>query len=134
MLSPLYMAEISPPDLRGSLVALEQLSIVLGVVLGFWIGFFTRNSTFPAKFNLLLYVYLRCAVPSSASWRIPLGLQIFPGVLLSLGCFFLPPSPRLLVLRGKLEEALRSLSRLRRRPIDDPALQVYISLTSLKSS
>jgi hypothetical protein len=46
MLSPLYMAEISPPELRGSLMALEQLSIVLGVVLGFWGGFLTRNSTF----------------------------------------------------------------------------------------
>jgi hypothetical protein len=44
MLSPLYMAEISPPELRGFLMALEQLSIVLGVVLGFWLGFFTRSS------------------------------------------------------------------------------------------
>lgn len=44
MLSPLYMAEISPPELRGSLMALEQLAIVFGVVLGFWTGFATRNS------------------------------------------------------------------------------------------
>jgi hypothetical protein len=46
MLAPLYMAEISPPELRGSLMALEQLSIVVGIVLGFWLGFFTRNSRF----------------------------------------------------------------------------------------
>lgn len=45
MLSPLYMAEISPPEVRGSLMALEQFAIVLGAVLGFWAGFFTRNST-----------------------------------------------------------------------------------------
>ena len=44
MLSPLYMAEISPPEVRGSLMALEQLSIVLGVVFGFWTGFITRSS------------------------------------------------------------------------------------------
>ena len=44
MLSPLYMAEISPPELRGSLMALEQFSIVLGVVFGFWTGFITRSS------------------------------------------------------------------------------------------
>jgi hypothetical protein len=43
MLSPLYMAEISPPEVRGSLIALEQFAIVLGVVCGFWIGFFTRS-------------------------------------------------------------------------------------------
>jgi hypothetical protein len=45
MLSPLYMAEISPPEVRGSLMALEQFSIVLGAVLGFWTGFFTRDGT-----------------------------------------------------------------------------------------
>jgi MFS family permease len=43
MLSPLYISEISPPEVRGSLIALEQFSIVLGVVVGFWIGFFTRH-------------------------------------------------------------------------------------------
>ena len=43
MLSPLYMAEISPPELRGSLMSLEQFAIVLGVVLGFWTGFWTRD-------------------------------------------------------------------------------------------
>src|SRR5712671_874862 len=43
MLSPLYMAEISPPEMRGSLLALEQFSIVLGCVVGFWTGFSTRN-------------------------------------------------------------------------------------------
>lgn len=46
MISPLYMAEISPPELRGSLMALEQFAIVLGVVVGFWTGYFTRDSTF----------------------------------------------------------------------------------------
>jgi hypothetical protein len=46
MLSPLYMAEISPPEVRGSLMALEQFAIVLGVVLGFWTGFLTRSSMF----------------------------------------------------------------------------------------
>ena len=43
MLSPLYMAEISPPEVRGSLIAIEQFAIVLGVVIGFWTGFFTRD-------------------------------------------------------------------------------------------
>ena len=43
MLSPLYMAEISSPEVRGSLMALEQFSIVIGAVLGFWTGYFTRN-------------------------------------------------------------------------------------------
>ena len=40
------MAEISPPEVRGSLMALEQLAIVLGVVFGFWTGFFTREGQY----------------------------------------------------------------------------------------
>ncbi|KAJ2935042.1 hypothetical protein H1R20_g2028, partial [Candolleomyces eurysporus] len=98
MLSPLYMAEISPPELRGSLLALEQLSIVLGVVFGFWTGFLTRS------------------LEGSASWRIPLGIQIGPGVILALGCLVLPPSPRWLVLKGRNADALKSLAKLRMRP------------------
>ncbi|KAF9463521.1 general substrate transporter [Collybia nuda] len=112
MLSPLYMAEISPPEVRGSLMALEQFSIVLGVVFGFWTGFLTRT------------------IPSSASWRIPLGIQIGPGLILGLGCFFLPPSPRLLVLHGRYNDAMDSLARLRLRSREeartDPLLQIEL--------
>lgn len=43
MLAPLYISEISAPDVRGRLLALEQLAICTGVVLGFWAGFFTRS-------------------------------------------------------------------------------------------
>lgn len=53
MLSPLYMAEIAPPEVRGSLMALEQLAIVLGVVLGFWTGFATRDSECSSPFVLI---------------------------------------------------------------------------------
>ncbi|KAH6910174.1 monosaccharide transporter [Coprinopsis sp. MPI-PUGE-AT-0042] len=112
MLSPLYMAEISPPEVRGSLLALEQLSIVLGVVFGFWTGFATRS------------------LEGSASWRIPLAIQIGPGVILGLGCLFLPPSPRWLVMKGRHDDALKSLSRLRMREPDeahsDPLLQIEL--------
>ncbi|KAI0796273.1 hypothetical protein BC629DRAFT_1592504 [Irpex lacteus] len=112
MLSPLYMAEISPPEVRGSLMALEQFSIVLGAVLGFWTGFFTRE------------------MPGGASWRIPLAIQIGPAVLLAVGSFLLPASPRLLVAHGRYTDALRALAKLRRRTpheIDgDPLLQIEL--------
>ncbi|KAG1782069.1 general substrate transporter, partial [Suillus placidus] len=113
MLSPLYMAEISPPELRGSLMALEQLAIVLGVVFGFWTGFLTRH------------------IAGSASWRIPLALQFLPGISLCLGCFVLPPSPRLLVLRGRIGDARKTLAKLRLRTPgeakEDPLIQAFFS-------
>lgn len=60
MLCPLYMAEISPPEFRGALMAMEQFSIVLGCVLGFWAGFFTRGGMsipFPLYGTAGLHVY-----------------------------------------------------------------------------
>ncbi|CAA7263052.1 unnamed protein product [Cyclocybe aegerita] len=114
MLSPLYMAEISPPEVRGSLMALEQLSIVLGVVFGFWTGFMTRE------------------YEGSASWRIPLGLQIIPGLILCAGCYFLPPSPRLLVLHGQYEDALRSLARLRMRTEEEAKGDALVQIELLE--
>jgi MFS family permease len=126
-LSPLYMAEISPPEVRGSILALEQFSIVLGCVLGFWTGFLTRNS----KSNspcLGSRITNAAVVPGSLSWRIPLGLQLVPGILLGLGAFALPDSPRLLVLHGRREAALASLAKLRLRSLaearTDPLIQV----------
>lgn len=68
-------------------------------------------------------------VAGSASWRIPLALQFLPGISLCLGCFFLPPSPRLLVLRGRIDDARKTLARLRLRTLDeakeDPLIQVF---------
>ena len=67
-------------------------------------------------------------VEGSASWRIPLGVQLVPGLVLAIGCIFLPPSPRLLVAQGRNDEALRTLGKLRlrseREVQDDPLLRV----------
>jgi MFS family permease len=149
MLSPLYLAEISPPEVRGSLMALEQFAIVLGVVLGFLAGYFSRNS-------MLLRLVLRCPkhamnsiyfvspclsriVDGSISWRLPLAIQVIPALILSFGSLFLPPSPRLLISQGKQEEARKALARLRLRVCNeeetDPLLRVrYTSHASTSDS
>ncbi|KIY50724.1 general substrate transporter, partial [Fistulina hepatica ATCC 64428] len=114
MLTPLYISEVSPPELRGSLMALEQFSIVFGVVLGFWTGFFTRN------------------VPGPASWRIPLGIQLIPGIILAIGCLFLPPSPRLLVLQGRYGDARDTLYRLRLPRDEDDKILVEIEFLEMR--
>jgi MFS family permease len=107
MLCPLFIGEIASPETRGALVALEQLSIVLGVVLGFWVGFATRS------------------LSGSISWRLPVGIQVFPGAVLAGGSMLLPESPRMLVLRGEEKEAIASLERLRNRVgSNDPLVQV----------
>lgn len=71
-------------------------------------------------------------VPGSMSWRIPLGIQLIPGIVLAAGCVFLPPSPRLLVLHGKYEEARASLARLRLRGASEDGGDMLVQLELLE--
>ncbi|KAI9049821.1 hypothetical protein LZ554_005971 [Drepanopeziza brunnea f. sp. 'monogermtubi'] len=106
MVVPLYISEISPPEMRGSLLVFEELSIVIGIVISFWVSYGTRS----LKDNL--------------SWQVPFGLQIIPGLLLGASTkWLLPFSPRWLASKGKENEALAVLAKLRRLPDSDPRVQ-----------
>ncbi|KAI8093174.1 general substrate transporter [Halteromyces radiatus] len=104
-LGPLYQSELSSPQLRGSVVSLYQLSITLGVAISFWIDYGT-------SFTL-----------DQWSWRLPLLLQMVFGLILLVGVFFLPFSPRWLMKVGREQEALHILARLRQRDVIDPMVE-----------
>ena len=101
MVAPLFIAEISPPEVRGALLVLEELSIVAGIVIAFWITYGTRY------------------VVGEWAWRLPFLLQMIPGFILGGGILMLPFSPRWLVSKGGDDEALTSLAMLRQLPTDD---------------
>ena len=98
IIAPLYIAEIAPPESRGQMVSFNQLNIVIGIT----VAFFTN------------YLILQMAdappawAPSigEAPWRWMLGLEALPAVLYFGGLFFVPPSPRWLVMQGREGEAL----------------------------
>ncbi|KAB2570164.1 High-affinity glucose transporter [Lasiodiplodia hormozganensis] len=104
--APIYISEIAPPNLRGTLLVLESISIVTGVVSSFWITYGTRH------------------LPGEASFRLPFGLQMVCSTLLGIGINFYPYSPRWLALVNRPQEALRSLERLRRLPATDVRVQM----------
>ncbi|KAI8724175.1 MFS domain-containing protein [Fusarium sp. LHS14.1] len=101
MVVPLYIGEISPPEIRGSLLVFEALFVVLGIVIAFWITYATKD------------------ISSHWSWQLPFLIQIFPGIILGIGAIFLPFSPRWLASKGREEEALENLVKLRRLPESD---------------
>lgn len=105
MIAPLYISEVSPQEIRGSLLVLEQFSIVFGVIISYWITFGTRF------------------IAGEWSYRLPFLLQILPAVLLGSAVFLLPFSPRWLASQDRDDECLGSLCRLRQVPRDDPRLQ-----------
>ncbi|KAF5560790.1 quinate transport [Fusarium phyllophilum] len=100
--APIYISEIAPPNLRGTLLVLESVSCVLGVVVSFWITYGTRN------------------LPGELAFRLPFGLQMVCSTVLGIGIHFFPYSPRWLALVDRSDDALLSLEKLRRLPRSDP--------------
>jgi len=93
MLSPMYIAEVSPPSIRGRNVAINQLTIVIGILVT----------------NLVNY---NLADTGPEAWRWMFGLGVIPSVVLLLGVIWLPESPRWLIQKGKVQEGERILERI----------------------
>ncbi|KAJ7126953.1 general substrate transporter [Mycena epipterygia] len=112
MAVPLYNSEISPPEVRGSLVALQQLAITFGIMVSFWIDYGTN--------------FIGGAGPTQkeSAWIIPLALQIVPALILGIGIMFMPFSPRWLINQGRNDEALAVLSRARGLPENSDLVQI----------
>ncbi|KAL4898071.1 MFS monosaccharide transporter [Aspergillus ambiguus] len=104
--APLYISEIAPPFWRGALLVLESISIVFGVLIAYWITYGTRH------------------IPSEWAFRLPFLLQMLPALLVGCGIHFFPYSPRWLAMRGRKEESLAALAKLRRRPEHDEQVQL----------
>lgn len=111
-LVPLYNAELAPPEVRGSLVALQQLAITFGIMVSFWIDYGTN------------FIGGTGDTQSEVAWRLPLALQLVPAVILGIGMMFAPHSPRWLVNQGRDDEAQVVLSRARQLPIQDDLIQI----------
>ena len=99
---PIYQAEIAPKEIRGRVVTLQQWSVTWGILIQYFIQY---GASFvgggPNDANQ----------PTSA-FRIPWGIQMIPGVILGLGMFFLPRSPRWLASKDRWEEAIQVLADL----------------------
>merc|ERR1711977_518935 len=105
----LYMSEICPRKIRGAIVSGYQFCITIGLMLAAIINNFTQD------------------INSSASYRIPIGIQFAWGLILGGGLFFLPDSPRYFVKRGNIEKARAVLVRLRGQPGDSKLVQVELA-------
>jgi SP family xylose:H+ symportor-like MFS transporter len=93
MLSPLYISEISPAAVRGRNVALNQLTIVLGILIT----------------NLVNYTL---ADKGPEAWRWMFGLGVIPSLLFLFGVVFLPESPRWQLNKGFKADALKTLCKI----------------------
>ncbi|KMT16711.1 hypothetical protein BVRB_3g049950 [Beta vulgaris subsp. vulgaris] len=110
--APMYIAETAPSHIRGRLISLKEFFIVIGMVIGYAIGSFLVNVI--------------------AGWRYMYGLSSPLSVIMAIGMWWLPDSPRWLLLcaiQGKgnvpdlRENAISCMCRLRGRAVSDTASQ-----------
>ena len=99
MLSPLYIAEISPPAIRGKLVSFNQLAIVGGILLVYFVNWFVASQGDDAWVK-------------STGWRLMLASEAIPAAIFMILLQFVPDTPRGLVVRGQSAEALAQLRRV----------------------
>ncbi|XP_073140298.1 D-xylose-proton symporter-like 3, chloroplastic isoform X2 [Henckelia pumila] len=123
--APLYIAETCPSQIRGTLISLKELFIVLGILLGYFIG--------------------SSQIDAVGGWRYMYGFSAPIAFVMGLGMLSLPPSPRWLLLKaiqgkGSLQEykekAILALRKLRGGSLDDKVSEKQIedTLVSLKSA
>ncbi|HEV2679589.1 MAG TPA: sugar porter family MFS transporter, partial [Rhodanobacter sp.] len=99
MISPLYIAEIAPPDERGRLVTLQQIAIVTGILLVYFVNYFIASQGTDAW---LL----------STGWRYMLASEAIPAALFFILMLMAPDTPRWFVLKGQNDKALSILCRI----------------------
>jgi SP family arabinose:H+ symporter-like MFS transporter len=105
ILAPMYIAEISPPEIRGRMVSFNQLNIVIGISLAFFTNYLIlRFGKSDANWAIALKF-------DEYNWRWMLGLETLPAILYFLGLFFVPRSPRWLIMKGQLDEALETMKQ-----------------------
>jgi MFS transporter, SP family, xylose:H+ symportor len=99
MLSPLYIAEIAPSRIRGRLVSFNQLSIVLGMLLVYFVNWFIASQGDET--------WIR-----TTGWRLMLLSEAVPAVLFLGLLLLVPDTPRWFVMKGRADKAMAVLSRL----------------------
>ncbi|KAI9741472.1 MAG: hypothetical protein M1818_004278 [Claussenomyces sp. TS43310] len=101
----LYMSEIAPKKVRGALVSGYQFCVTIGILLANCVVYATQNRR------------------DTGSYRIPIAVQFLWAIIIAVGLFLLPESPRYFVKKGKLEQAAKALCAVRGQPLDSEYIQ-----------
>ena len=107
-LSPMYIAEVAPADMRGRLVAINQLTIVIGVLLAQVANLLIADKV-PEGATA---EFIRLSWNGVYGWRWMFTAVAAPSLVFFLGSLYVPESPRWLVKNGKIDEARAILKRI----------------------
>ena len=107
IVSPIYISEVSPARIRGTLVSLYQLAVTVGFLLAY-----LANWVIDSNGDLSVAGGLWTNIWNSEMWRGMLGSETLPAMLFFFIIFFIPESPKWLIVKGKMEKASVVLSKI----------------------
>lgn len=99
MLSPLYISEIAPANIRGKLVSMNQFAIVFGMLIVYFVNYFISKQGDDSWLD-------------TVGWRWMFASETIPATLFLILLFFVPDTPRSLVMKSKPEKALEVLKKV----------------------
>lgn len=108
--SPMYMSEVSPKDMRGRAIGMQNFAIVFGQVAIFTINYLIAKGASEAWLV-------------DMGWRVMLGSEVIPCLLFCLVVMFIPESPRWNVMQGNDAAALATLRRIYNGPYPEKVLK-----------
>jgi len=111
--APLYISEIAPAKHRGRLVLLNGVAITLGETLAFLSDYW---------------------LSTGEHWRWMIAIGVVPAVVLLIGMFFMPESPRWLMKKNKVQQAVGILKKLRGHVVKDEIAEIQAVLRQTKVS
>lgn len=109
IVSPIYISEISPAKIRGTMVALYQLAITLGLLLAYLANFVILKNSADTVYGSEFMKWIM----ADEFWRGMLGSESIITLLFFFIVFFIPESPRWLIVKGKDERAMSIFRRLK---------------------
>jgi SP family xylose:H+ symportor-like MFS transporter len=115
MLSPMYIAEIAPANIRGKLVSWNQFAIIFGMVVVYFVNYFIARGRPIEWINI-------------TGWRWMFGSETIPAALFLLMLLFVPESPRFMVLKKQENKALQLLQRINPASADGILRDIKTSL------
>lgn len=107
IVSPIYISEVSPARIRGTLVSLYQLAVTVGFLLAY-----LANWVIDSNGDLSVAGGLWTNIWNSEMWRGMLGSETLPAMLFFFIIFFIPESPKWLIVKGEMEKASVVLSKI----------------------
>lgn len=127
IVSPMYISEISPAKVRGTMVSLYQLAVTMGLLLAYLVNYMILSGSATADYDSAFMQ----KIMSSEMWRGMLGSESIVTILFFVVAFFIPESPRWLMVRGRDDAAMRVFRRLKTTE-DGAAAEYRLTKTSLQ--